>query len=116
MKEIIRQILADEVESSLKLSEFAFQYALSPEERQERIANYKPDQHWGFFVEDKLASKMSVLPFHIWLNDRSIAMGGIASVATWPEYRRSGMVHKMLLHALADHEGAWTNAVYAFSV
>src|SRR5690625_4225879 len=29
-------------------------------------------------------------------------MGGIASVATWPEYRRQGMIKKLLFHALQE--------------
>jgi predicted acetyltransferase len=32
--------------------------------------------------------------------DKVFEMGGIGGIATWPEYRRNGMVAKLLLNAL----------------
>jgi predicted acetyltransferase len=96
----IRRLKAEELDESFALSEFAFQYELSPEDRAERMGQVNLNQLWGYFMDGKLASKLTILDFQTWINGKSFAMGGIAGVATWPEYRRNGMVGKLLRHAL----------------
>jgi predicted acetyltransferase len=96
----IRTLEQQEVAESLALSQFAFQYELSEEEQDERSSWTDPKEIWGFFVQGKLAAKLQINQFHTWLNGKHFAMGGIAGVATWPEYRRNGMVAKLLLQAL----------------
>ncbi|MDD9271162.1 enhanced intracellular survival protein Eis [Paenibacillus sp. GCM10023248] len=96
----IRTLQAQELPESLALSQFAFQYELSAEEQAERISETDPKQIWGYYVQDKLAAKLHLLDFHTWLNGQRYAMGGIAGVATWPEYRRGGMVKQLLIQAL----------------
>lgn len=96
----IRTLQEQELPESLALSQFAFQYELSAEEQAERINESDPNQIWGYYVQDKLAAKLHLLEFHTWLNGQRYAMGGIAGVATWPEYRRGGMVKKLLLQSL----------------
>ncbi|MFC4810474.1 GNAT family N-acetyltransferase [Paenibacillus sp. GCM10023250] len=92
----IRKLRREELSESVTLSEFAFQYELSDAEREEQVGRMNPDEHWGFFEEGRLAAKLQLLNFHTWLNGRRFAMGGIAGVATWPEYRRNGMVARLL--------------------
>jgi predicted acetyltransferase len=96
----IKNIENEFIEESLRLSEFAFQYESSVEERTERLAHYKPEMNWGYYADGKLAAKMIILPLQTRLNGKSYFMGGIAGIATWPEYRRHGMVKKLLIHAL----------------
>lgn len=96
----IRTLRQEELLESFSLSEFAFQYELTAEEKAERIASTDPNQVWGYFVDGAMAAKLTVLNFRTWLNGKSFAMGGIAGVATWPEYRRNGMVGQLLVQAL----------------
>jgi predicted acetyltransferase len=98
--EQIRTLKQEELVESLRLSEFAFQYELSPEDMAERIGWTDPAQVWGYFVDEKLAAKLNILNFETWLHGKLFAMGGIAGVATWPEYRRQGMVGQLLVQAL----------------
>ncbi|GIP31059.1 enhanced intracellular survival protein Eis [Paenibacillus sp. J2TS4] len=98
--EMIRQLNREELAESIKLSEFAFQYELSSEQRAERMASTKPEDQWGYFIDGKLAAKMTIHPMTTWINGRKMKFGGVASVATWPEYRRKGMVGKLLVNAL----------------
>ena len=106
MENHIRPIGHGEVEESIRLSQFAFQYELSVEERLERIVNFKPEQSWGYYVEDQLAAKLTIHKLKTWINGCSFDMGGIAGVATWPEFRRHGMVKKLLIHALLTMKAA----------
>jgi predicted acetyltransferase len=94
MMDQIRTLKQEELIDSMKLSEFAFQNRLSAQEREERIQLQKAEGIWGYFVDDKLAAKLTILDLQTWIHSKNFAMGGIAGVATWPEYRRKGMVGK----------------------
>ncbi|MCS7461777.1 GNAT family N-acetyltransferase [Paenibacillus doosanensis] len=96
----IRNIPREQFADSLALSEFAFQYEIPPEERENRMALLKERECWGAFVGGKLAARMTIHGLHTWILGRRMAMGGVASVATWPEYRRGGMVASLLGNAL----------------
>ncbi|UJL46587.1 GNAT family N-acetyltransferase [Virgibacillus sp. NKC19-16] len=82
------------------LSQFAFQYKLSEEELQKKKEEVKRHTVWGWMEEDQIAAKVHLIPLSCYIHGRSFAMGGISSVATWPEYRRQGMVKHLLYHAL----------------
>ncbi|WP_438449270.1 GNAT family N-acetyltransferase [Gorillibacterium sp. sgz5001074] len=98
----IRKLKAEEMKDSLKLSQFAFQYELSPEEEKDRLNRLRPEDSWGAFLgEGSLAAKLTVLPLAAYIGGREVPMGGIAGVATWPEYRREGLVKRLLQHVLA---------------
>ncbi|WP_409342422.1 enhanced intracellular survival protein Eis [Paenibacillus sp. MBLB4367] len=96
----IRQLTVEEMPESLRLSQFAFQYTLTPEAAEEKLKQLKAEDFWGYFVNGRLAAKMAVYPMKTWLNGIRLEMGGVASVATWPEYRRQGMVGKLLRQGL----------------
>ncbi|WP_010271522.1 GNAT family N-acetyltransferase [Paenibacillus senegalensis] len=116
--EEIRPLRPEDLDKSLQLSQFAFQYRLSEKEYQERISKMKPEQQWGYFVDGELAAKMAILPFHTWIQGAKQAMGGIASVSTWPEYRRQGAVKQLLSHALLTmkNSGQLVSFLHPFSV
>lgn len=96
----IRNIPSEHFAESLELSEFAFQNVLTPGERERRKANLHSDELWGAYVDGRLASKMTILNLETRIQGKTFAMGGIAGVATWPEYRRGGLVAQLLTNAL----------------
>lgn len=96
----IRLLKKDDLQDSLALSEFAFQNTVLPEERDERLAVMESQQTWGYFARDQLAAKLTILEQETWVNEKAFKMGGIAAVATWPEYRRQGMVGQLLSKSL----------------
>ncbi|MDP4095986.1 GNAT family N-acetyltransferase [Paenibacillus sp. P96] len=96
----IRQLHHEEFEASTELSQYAFQYTLSPSELEEQKKKFKPEQVWGIFEEEELNAKLTLLPLQVYIHGQQFAMGGIAGVATWPEKRRSGMVSRLLKHSL----------------
>lgn len=96
----IRHLQAEDMDESLALSEFAFQYELSPEDKDNRKQFYRPEDTLGYFVNGKLAAKTTVLPLKMWIQGQKFAMGGINGVATWPEYRRYGMVGQLMQQSL----------------
>jgi predicted acetyltransferase len=113
----IRQLAEQDWEESLLLSEFAFQYTLTDEAKEKVKRFVALDRQWGFFTEGKLAAKMNILPLEAWISGKRYAMGGIASVATWPEYRRKGMVGRLIHNALEvmKQEGHTVSLLHPFS-
>lgn len=103
--EKIRQLREEELKESLDLSQFAFQYRLTPEEEREQLLRMKPEENWGLFGEQGLEAKLGLLPLHAYVGGRELPVGGIAGVATWPEKRRGGKVASLLIHALGVMRG-----------
>ncbi|ASA26519.1 GNAT family N-acetyltransferase [Paenibacillus donghaensis] len=96
----IRQLKEEEFDVSVSLSEYAFQYKLSDEDRLKAKQRFKPDRIWGIFDQEALGAKLTILPLQIYIQGQPVSMGGIAGVATWPENRRQGLVSKLLTHTL----------------
>ncbi|KGX88575.1 GNAT family N-acetyltransferase [Pontibacillus litoralis] len=89
-------------EETLQLDSYAFQVPLTAERREVTDKQLEIENIYGLFNEDSLAAKLNVIPLHLYLGGDIIPFGGIASVATWPEYRRKGYVAKLLQHALKE--------------
>jgi predicted acetyltransferase len=51
----------------------------------------------GAFDGDRLASAMFYFAFEMRVRGAFIPMGGIAAVATWPEYRNYGLVRRLIM-------------------
>ncbi|MFD2615173.1 GNAT family N-acetyltransferase [Paenibacillus gansuensis] len=98
----LRQLTLEEFDQSMDLSSFAFQYPVSEDERESRRKLFKPERIWGYFELGQLMAKAGLLPFTAWIQGKAYAMGGIAGVATWPEYRRRGLVAGLLKHLLQN--------------
>lgn len=113
---IIRHIPKEQFPDSLALSEFAFQYKIPPEEWDDKLSQLKENEQWGAYIDGKLAAKMTILELHTWIQGKRWKLGGIASVATWPEYRRGGLVAGLLKNALKvmREEEQWVSFLHPF--
>jgi predicted acetyltransferase len=112
-------IKEDKYFEAVRLSEYAFQYNVPKDEVNERIEQMKKHhQVIGVVEDEKLIAKLHFLPFEVFIGEKKITMGGIAGVATYPEYRRKGLVKGMLTHILEKMktEGYLVSMLYPFSV
>ncbi|MBA2874288.1 GNAT family N-acetyltransferase [Thermaerobacillus caldiproteolyticus] len=98
----IRLLTEQDYEQSLRLSQYAFQYELTEEQKEIRKQRMDEEDIWGDFENGQLTAKLHVLPLHVVIHKQSFLMGGIAGVATWPEYRREGKVAELLKVALEE--------------
>jgi predicted acetyltransferase len=100
------------------LSQFAFQYELSEAELNQKEAEAARHRIWGIRRQGQLAAKMHIIPLSCSIHGRTFAMGGVSSVATWPEYRRQGMVKHLLHHGLEQMKqyGQLISLLHPFSV
>ncbi|RYG72825.1 GNAT family N-acetyltransferase [Lentibacillus lipolyticus] len=98
---LIRQLDAEtDAEAIFSLSQFAFQYTLTDIAFEQKREEAKRHIIWGWMPEGELAAKLHLIPLHCYISGKRFAMGGVSSVATWPEYRRQGAVKQLLKHAL----------------
>lgn len=114
----LRQLRSDEFEISTKLSEYAFQYTLTPEQRESNQKHFKPERFWGIFDGEELQAKLTIIPLQVYVHGNKFDMGGIAGVATWPENRRQGHVSTLLKHALQEmkSKGQTLSFLHPFSI
>lgn len=104
---------------AVRLSEYAFQYQVSDERLENTLQKMKDFQQvLGILDEEKLAAKLHILPLNINIGDKRFKMGGIAGVATYPEYRRNGYVKDLLHHTLImmRERGLSISMLHPFSV
>ncbi|MDM5337941.1 GNAT family N-acetyltransferase [Fictibacillus enclensis] len=116
---MIRNLQRDELLESIELSQYAFRYSLTPEEVEKRLSNTDPMTIYGAFdQEQRLLAKYHLLPFDAYFSGKAVKMAGLAGVATWPENRRTGLVRKLLMHALQtmNQSGIYLSMLHPFSV
>lgn len=104
---------------AVHLSEYAFQNKVSAEEVERRKEHYKKyHELFGILDEQKLAAKLHLVPLEVYIGEQKYKMGGIAGVATYPEYRRKGYVKELLQHTLKTmkDEGYSMSMLHPFSV
>lgn len=108
---------AAELDQNITLGEFAFQFKLSSEQREDRRKMIKPENIWVAVENKEIASKLTIIPSDIYIAGQIMKMGGISGVATWPEKRRSGLVRELLRSALEDikERGCDVSLLYPFS-
>ncbi|PLR87315.1 GNAT family N-acetyltransferase [Bacillus sp. V33-4] len=96
----IRKMTEQDLTYSLKLSMYAFQYELPDSDIPARIDKIKHHDVFGIWDGTQLTAKLNIIPFKVIIQNKEWSMGGIAGVATYPEYRRRGYVKALIVHAL----------------
>ncbi|HHP1113683.1 GNAT family N-acetyltransferase [Bacillus cereus group sp. MYBK163-2] len=109
----------DKFREALRLSEYAFQYKVEEERMQQQLTKMKESHEiYGIMEGEDLAAKLHLIPFHIYIGKEKFKMGGVAGVATYPEYRRSGYVKELLQHSLQTmkKDGFTVSMLHPFAV
>ncbi|HHL0971155.1 TPA: enhanced intracellular survival protein Eis [Bacillus cereus] len=113
------QLKEDKFREALRLSEYAFQYKVDEERLQQQLTKMKESHEiYGIMEGEDLAAKLHLIPFHIYIGKEKFKMGGVAGVATYPEYRRSGYVKELLQHSLQimKKDGYTVSMLHPFAV
>lgn len=113
------QLLEEQYREAIQLSEYAFQYKVPEDQIEKRLQLFKKyHQIFGILEEKEIAAKLHLIPFEIFLGEEKFKMGGIAGVATYPEFRRNGYVKKLLKHVLKTmrQDGYSVSMLHPFSV
>ncbi|MFJ8353539.1 GNAT family N-acetyltransferase [Bacillus paramycoides] len=113
------QLKEDKFREAIRLSEYAFQYKANEEWVEQKITRMKEShQIYGIMEGEELAAKLHLIPFHIYIGQEKFKMAGVAGVATYPEYRRSGYVKELLQHSLQTmkKDGYTVSMLHPFAV
>ncbi|MDA1867711.1 GNAT family N-acetyltransferase [Bacillus cereus] len=113
------QLKEDKFREALRLSEYAFQYKVDEERLQQQLTKMKESHEiYGIMEGEDLAAKLHLIPFHIYIGKEKFKMGGVAGVATYPEYRRSGYVKELLQDSLQTmkKDGYTVSMLHPFAV
>ncbi|MEH7669516.1 GNAT family N-acetyltransferase [Bacillus sp. JJ689] len=113
------QLKEDKFREALRLSEYAFQYKVDEERLQQQLTKMKESHKiYGIMEGEDLAAKLHLIPFHIYIGKEKFKMGGVAGVATYPEYRRSGYVKELLQYSLQTmkKDGYTVSMLHPFAV
>ncbi|MBA4537941.1 GNAT family N-acetyltransferase [Bacillus aquiflavi] len=97
----ITKLSEENFEDSINLSMYSFQYKISEEQIRKFKEKLKNQDIFGIYDGNDLAAKLHIVPFNIIFQEEVWEMGGVAGVATYPEYRRKGYVKALILHSLA---------------
>lgn len=115
----IVQLRKDQFREAKRLDEYAFQDQLSQEQREKQIEKMKTYYRvFGIYEKEELAAKAELISFAIHLGDKKVKMGGIAGVATYPEFRRKGYVKELFQHVLRQmrDQGYLASILHPFDV
>ncbi|SFC46166.1 Predicted acetyltransferase [Bacillus sp. OV322] len=115
----IHRLEENQFMEAIQLSEYAFQYTVNKEQIAGQIETMKKHHLvYGINENDRLAAKFHFLPLEVYSGDRKLKMGGLAGVATYPEYRRQGYVNELLRFILVKmySEGYALSMLHPFSV
>ncbi|MFC0274959.1 enhanced intracellular survival protein Eis [Metabacillus herbersteinensis] len=115
---MIRVVEKQEYDQVLELSQYAFQYSLSNDEKEQANSRLQNQYILGDFEEEKLTAKLQILSFQVIINETLFKMGGVASVATWPEERRNRKVAKLIDEGLnwMKENGYHLSYLHPFSI
>ena len=97
----IRTLTEDDLEQLFAVHSIAFSESedLSHPPTLQRYRDHLPYTR-GYFVGDTLSSVYTMFPFEMYVAGRRVKIGGLAGVASAPEYRRRGHIVKLLKDGL----------------
>lgn len=116
---VIKHTGIEQFDESMALSQFAFQYERSAAELEQTKEQYlsEPTVRYGAYVDNQLAAQAAVLKLQTYIGGKVFDMGGVAGVATWPEFRRQGLVAQLLIQSLIEmkENGQTVSFLHPFS-
>ncbi|OMF55019.1 GNAT family N-acetyltransferase [Paenibacillus sp. FSL R5-0490] len=98
----VSKLTENEYIEAMKLSMYAFQYNVPEADIPARMERLKNHAIFGIWEGESLAAKLHIIPLKVHINGFEWDMGGVAGVATYPEFRRRGHVSSLIKHALAE--------------
>lgn len=117
MNEIV-QLKENHFKEAIALSEYAFQYNVPEADIPKRLEQVKKHTILGIFEDEQLAAKLHLIPLEVHTGKQKWKMGGIAGVATYPEYRRKGFVKDLMKQSLEQmkKEGYLVSMLHPFKI
>jgi len=113
----VRKLRPEETLEAAIIDSICFHFNIDIEKRRAELSRPADlSGLWGCFVDGVLAGKAQNLDFNMRFDGHEVMMGGVAFVATRPEYRRGGAIRKIMSPLLQDARarGEVFSALYPF--
>ena len=96
----------------------AYVYAGAFGDEPDNIASRANKPEWTLcaFVDGVMASTFSTLPFKMSALGNTVELGGITTVGTLPQFRRQGLVRKIVTQAISDMRDKGQAVTHALSL
>lgn len=89
----------------------------STEGMEEELSSTQPEWTTCAFVDGRMATTLGAFPFTVRLNGAPVPMGGVTAVGTLPEFRRRGLLRKVMRQAFETmHERGQDYAILLASM
>lgn len=98
----IRPALAAEMDQVGMMASYSYGGAFGDEPDNITASSNQPEWTLCAFDGAKMVTSFSAFPFTMRANGKAMAFAGITAVGTRPEYRRRGLVRKIMTQALSD--------------
>lgn len=115
---MIKLLSQEDFEQIIQISQYAFQVEVNEAQKERLKEQFKEHYKIGDFVGEQLAAKLHVIPFEVLIEGHTFKMGGVAGVASLPEYRRGGKVAKLIGESLVwmKEQGYSISLLYPFKI
>ncbi|QQP69505.1 GNAT family N-acetyltransferase [Carnobacterium sp. CS13] len=97
-----RLIQDDEKDKVVHIRNYCFRHAYSGKKLEDFLHWFQVSKAIGAFDGTKLAGQLMVLPLEMTIHGKQFHMGGISFVATYPEYRNSGIMKQLVMRSLEE--------------
>ncbi len=98
----IRPATSEEILTFGSITAYVFAGAFGDDDDNLAAQANRPEWTLCGFVDGVMAASFSTLPFQMYACGKTIGLGGVTAVGTLPEYRRRGILRKMMTQALSD--------------
>ncbi len=100
----IRRATAGEMEQVGLMAAYVYGGAFGDGADNITATSMRPEWTLCAFDGAKLVTSFGTFPFTMRANGEAISFGGVTAVGTRPEYRRRGLVRKIMTQAIQDHK------------
>lgn len=98
----IRPLTEEELPELRQVASYAYADTPTDEERRSIPQALRPEWTTCAFVDGRLATTFGAYPFRARLNGARVAVAGVTSVATLPEFRRRGLLRQVMTRSLGE--------------
>lgn len=108
----IRKLTEEDFEEVYPLNVYAFHFKDTEKAKERMRHEFDYGSSYGAFLDDQLTSSLIVYPFDVHYAGRTLKMGGIGNVTSYPEVRGQGAVRQLLETALCEMKEQGTVVSY----
>lgn len=113
-----RNVRTDEIDQVIKIKDYCFLNSYSGQKLQDFKNWAQVSTIVGAFDRETLAGQIMIFPLAMTIHGQQYQMGGIGFVATYPEYRNTGIMKQLIKNSLERmrEQKQWVSVLGPFSV